>query len=129
VIMNALTGRAALAVALIVGIALAGCADGPHHPIDEGYGQRDGRCQRCGVVQDVRQVDSGGGASGVVFRAAVAAGVPGGQVGGQQDGSGAAWRIVVRLDNGQYTSVTERASSGIRNGDYVEVRDGGVYAR
>jgi outer membrane lipoprotein SlyB len=69
------------------------------------------------------------GKSGVVIGAAVAAGVPGGQAGGQRDGGGAAWHIVVRLDNGQYATVTQRESSGVRNGDYVEVRDGTVYAR
>jgi outer membrane lipoprotein SlyB len=80
--MNALTARGAFALASTVGIALAGCANGPHHPVDEGYGHRDSRCQSCGVVQDVRQMAPGSnGKSGVVIGAAVAAGVPGGQVG------------------------------------------------
>ena len=127
--MSALSGRAASAVALTVGIALIGCANGPRHPVEEGYGHRDGRCQSCGVVQDVRQVDPGSGASGMVIGAAVAAGVPGGQGGGQQDASGVAWLIVVRLDNGQHASVIQRRSPGIRIGDYVEVREGLVYAR
>ena len=127
--MNAVTGRVASAIVMAVGISLVGCAGGPHRPIDEGYGLRDARCQSCGVVQDVRQVDPGSGASGMVIGAAVAAGVPGGQGGGQQDAGGAAWRIVVRLDNGQYASVIQRRSPGIRNGDYVEVREGLVYAR
>jgi outer membrane lipoprotein SlyB len=129
VIMNAPTSRTALAVALTAGIALAGCANGPNRPVDEGYGQRDSHCQSCGVVQDVRQVDPGGGSSGVVIGAAVAAGAPGGQGGSQPADSGAAWRIVVRLDNGQYVSVVQRKGPGIRNGDYVELRDGLVYAR
>jgi outer membrane lipoprotein SlyB len=81
------------------------------------------------VVQDVRQVDPGNGSSGVAISATVAAGVPGGQVGGQQDGGSTAWRAVVRLDNGQYVSVIQRKGPGIRNGDYVELRDGWVYAR
>jgi outer membrane lipoprotein SlyB len=101
--MSALTGRTASAVVMTMGIALAGCADAPHRPVDEGYGQRDGRCHSCGVVQDVRQVDT--------------------------DGGGAAWHIAVRLDNGQYATVTQRESPAIRDGDYVEVRGGAVYAR
>jgi outer membrane lipoprotein SlyB len=127
--MNVLTGWAASVVVMAVGMTLAGCAGGPHHPVDKGYDQRDGPCHSCGVVQDVRQVDPGSGASGVVIGAAVAAGVPGGQAGSPQDGSGAAWRIVVRMDNGQYASATQRESFGIRNGDYVGVRHGRVYAR
>jgi outer membrane lipoprotein SlyB len=126
--MNALSGRVASTIVMTVGIALAGCSNEPRRNVDEGYGHRDGRCQSCGVVQDVRQINPGGaGASGVVIGDAVVAGVPGGEVGDQH--AGAAWRIVVRLDNGQYASVTRRESSGIRNGDYVEVRDGLVYAR
>ncbi|MBB6189426.1 hypothetical protein [Rhodanobacter sp. MP7CTX1] len=127
--MNAPTSRTALAVALTAGIALAGCANGPNRPVDEGYGQRDSHCQSCGVVQYVRQVDPGSGSSGVVIGPAEAAGVPGGQVEGQQDGGSTAWHVVVRLDNGQYVSVIQRKGPGIRNGDYVELRDGRVYAR
>jgi outer membrane lipoprotein SlyB len=127
--MNAPIGSTALAVALTAGIALAGCANGPNRPVDEGYGQRDSHCQNCGVVQDVRQVDPASGGPGVAIGAAVTAGVPGGQTGGQQDGGSAAWRVVVRLDNGQYVSVIQRKGPGIRNGDYVELRDGRVYAR
>ena len=36
---------------------------------------------------------------------------------------------VVRLDNGQYATVTQRENPGVRNGDYVEVRGDHVYAR
>jgi hypothetical protein len=101
--MSALTGRIASAVVMTMGIALAGCADAPHRSVDEGKGQRDGRCHSCGVVQDVRQVDSGGG--------------------------GAAWHIVMRLDNGRHATVTQSGSPAICDGDYVEVRGGAVYAR
>lgn len=122
-----------------------------------GYGNRSVRCQACGVVQDVQQVyvnngNGNGGTLGAVIGAvaggvlgstigkgdgrtattvvgAVAGGVVGNQVGKRSDGNGTGWRIVVRLDNGQYATVTQRDNPGVRNGDYVEVRDGLVYAR
>jgi outer membrane lipoprotein SlyB len=120
-----------------------------------GYGsQQNYRCQVCGVVQDVQQVytdrNSGNGTLGAIIGAvaggvlgstigkgdgrtaatvggAVAGGVVGNQVGRRSGGNGTAWRIVVHLDNGQYATVTQRADPGVRNGDYVEVRDGQVY--
>ena len=122
----------------------------------QAYGQGYGRCQQgCGVVQDVRPVyvDSGnpnGGALGAVIGAvaggvlgstigkgdgrtaatvagAVAGGVVGHQVGQNSGGGGNAWRIVVRLDNGQYATVTQREDPRVRNGDYVQIADGHVY--
>jgi outer membrane lipoprotein SlyB len=123
-----------------------------------GYGNRPVRCQ-CGVVQDVQQVylnnggNGNGGTLGAVIGAvaggvlgstigrgdgrtattvvgAVAGGVIGNQVGQRSDNANStAWRIVVRLDNGQYATVTQRPNPGVRNGDYVEVRDGLIYAR
>jgi outer membrane lipoprotein SlyB len=120
------------------------------------YGNRN-VCQACGVVQDVQQVaiagsGGNGGTLGAVIGAvaggvlgstigkgdgrtattvvgAVAGGVVGNQIGQRSDGNGMGWRIVVRLDNGQYATVTQRPDPGVRNGDYVEVRDGLVYAR
>lgn len=167
--MNALTRRFVLAVAATGSLALAGCATQPYNngPYNSGYGyqgqpggygNRNVRCQTCGVVQDVQQVaidgNSNGGTLGAVIGAvaggvlgstigkgkgrtattvagAVAGGVIGNEVGKRSDGSsnGTGWRIVVRLDNGQYATVTQRADPGVRNGDYVEVRDGQVYAR
>lgn len=121
----------------------------------QGYGGGYGRCQSCGVVQDVQPVyvDNGngnGGVLGAVIGAvaggvlgstigkgdgrkaatvvgAVAGGVVGNQIGKNSDGGGNAWRIVVRLDNGQYATVTQRGNPNVRNGDYVQVRDGQVY--
>jgi len=121
----------------------------------QGYGGGYGRCQSCGVVQDVQPVyvDNGngnGGVLGAVIGAvaggvlgstigkgdgrkaatvvgAVAGGVVGNQIGKRSDGGGNAWRIVVRLDNGQYATVTQRENPNVRNGDYVQVRDGHVY--
>lgn len=120
-------------------------------------GYNNGRCQACGVVKEVQQVytdgsSSNGGTLGAIIGAvaggvlgnqvgkgdgrkaatvvgAVAGGVVGNQVGKRNDGSQPAWRIVVRLDNGQYATVTQRNNPGIRIGDYVEVRNDQVYAR
>jgi len=123
-----------------------------------GYGNQNMRCQVCGVVQDVQQVAIGnggngnGGTLGAIIGAvaggvlgstigkgdgrtattvvgAVAGGVVGNQIGQNNDGNGGGWRIVVRLDNGQYATVTQRDNPRVRNGDYVEVRNGMVYAR
>jgi len=35
----------------------------------------------------------------------------------------------VRLDDGQYATVTQRQNPGVRSGDYVQVSNGQVYAR
>jgi len=114
------------------------------------------RCANCGVVQEVQQVyldsDSGsGGTLGAIVGAvaggllgntigkgdgrkaatvggAVAGGVVGNQVGKRNSG-GTAWRIVVRRDDGQYVTVTQRENPGVRNGDYVEIRNDHVYVR
>jgi outer membrane lipoprotein SlyB len=129
----------------------------PHHGgYQQGYGQGYGRCQQgCGVVQDVRPVyiESGnpnGGVLGAVIGAvaggvlgstigkgdgrtaatvagAVAGGVVGNKVGQNSGGGGNAWRIVVRLDNGQYATVTQREDPRVRNGDYVQIAGGRVY--
>jgi outer membrane lipoprotein SlyB len=126
--MNARSGRFALTFVWIAAAALAGCATGPGGSTGEGASPRSGPCQSCGVVQDVLHVDpAGAGSFGVVTGGAVAAGTPGSQAGNQQGGD--AWRIVVRLDNGQYVSVTQHGNSGARNGDYVELRGGRIYAR
>lgn len=122
----------------------------------QGSGYDSQRCAGCGVVQDVQQVyaqNNGNGTLGAVI-GAVAGGVLGNQVGkgngreaatvagavaggliGNQVGkrSGrdevAAWRITVRLDDGQYATVTQREDPGLRVGDYVQVRGDHVYAR
>jgi len=121
-----------------------------------GHRGNQSRCQSCGVVQEVQQVytsgSGNGGTLGAVIGAvaggvlgnqvgkgdgrkaatvagAVAGGVVGNQVGKRNSGNDVAWRIVVRQDNGQYVTVTQRENPGVRNGDYVEVRGDRVYAR
>lgn len=112
-------------------------------------------CRHCGVVQEVRRVyveddNSGGGTLGAVIGAvaggllgntigkgdgrkaatvvgAVAGGVVGNQVGQRSGGGRDVWRIVVRLDDGRYATVTQREDPRVRRGDYVQVRDGHVY--
>jgi len=113
------------------------------------------RCQNCGVVQDIQQVYVQGGGHGTLGAVigAVAGGVLGNQVGkgdgrkaatvagavaggvvgnqvGKRSGSGdtPAWRVTVRLDNGQYATVTQREDPGLRVGDYAQVRGDHVYA-
>ena len=149
-----------LAAALAGSLALSGCAtDNGGYRNNNGYqGSSYGssRCQSCGVVQDVEQVDvqdNGHGTLGAVI-GAVAGGVLGNQVGrgngrkaatvagavaggvvgnqvGKRSGNGEtpAWRITVRLDNGQMATVTQREDPGLRVGDYAEVRGDHVYAR
>lgn len=118
--------------------------------------QRQARCNACGVVQEVQQVyvqDNGnGGTLGAIIGAvaggvlgnqvgkgdgrkaatvvgAVAGGVVGNQIGKRSGGQDSAWRIVVRLDDGRYATVTQRENPDLRQGDYVEVRNDHVYAR
>ena len=120
------------------------------------YSTQPARCNSCGVVQEVQQVyvQGGGGGStlGAVIGAvaggvlgstigkgdgrkaatvggAVAGGVVGSQVGRHNDGDSEAWRIVVRLDDGRYATVTQRENPGLRRGDYVEIRGDRVYPR
>ncbi len=122
-----------------------------------GYANQPARCRTCGVVQEVQQVyvQSGGGNGGTLgaiigavaggvlgstvgkgdgrkaatVAGAVAGGFVGNRVGNRNDGQDAAWRIVVRLDDGRYATVTQRDNPGLRRGDYVEVRGDQVYPR
>lgn len=120
------------------------------------YQNQNSRCQSCGVVQDVQQVyvqGNGNGTLGAVIGAvaggllgnqvgkgngrkaatvagAVAGGVVGNQVGKRSgDGDTPAWRVTVRMDDGQYATVTQREDPGVRPGDFVEIRGDHVYAR
>ena len=120
------------------------------------YSNQPARCNSCGVVQEVQQVYVQGGGNGGTLGAiigavaggvlgstigkgdgrkaatvagAVAGGVVGNQVGKHNEGDTAAWRIVVRLDDGRYATVTQRDNPGVRRGDYVEVRGDRVYPR
>jgi outer membrane lipoprotein SlyB len=120
------------------------------------YSNQPARCHTCGVVQEVQQVyvqgNGNGGTLGAIIGAvaggvlgstvgkgdgrkaatvagAVGGGIVGNQVGKRNDGDTAAWRIVVRLDDGRYATVTQRDDPGLRRGDYVELRGDQVYPR
>jgi len=159
--MNGSMGRwlpvAALAAVLVL---LSGCVASPYGTRGDGYGRQGqyrggGRCQACGVVQDVQQVyvqRNGNGTLGAVLGAvaggvlghtvgkgdgrtaatvagAVAGGVVGNQVGNRSGSDTTAWQVSVRLDNGRYVTVTQQDNPGVRRGDYVEVSGNRVYAR
>lgn len=148
---TAMTGGLALA-----GCATPPSYNGGYQSQQGSYSNRPARCQSCGVVQEVQQVyvdgGSNGGTLGAIIGAvaggvlgnqvgkgdgrkaatvagAVAGGVVGNQVGKRNSNGEPAWRVVVRQDNGQYITVTQRENPGVRNGDYVEVRGDHVYAR
>lgn len=118
------------------------------------YGGGQQCYQGCGVVQDIREVqldnNSDHAALGTVI-GAVVGGLIGNQVGGgrgktaatvagavgggfaghaigERSGSGNyGWQVVVRLDNGQYATVTQRNAPQVRVGDRVMVRGDQVY--
>lgn len=148
-----------LTVALGATLALAGCETTPYNNggyarSAPAYGN-SGRCSSCGVVQEVQQVyverksngtlgaiigavaggvlgnqvGKGDGRKAATVAGAVAGGVVGNKVANRNSGSDVAWRIAVRLDGGQYTTVTQAEDPGVRKGDYVEVRGDHVYAR
>jgi outer membrane lipoprotein SlyB len=159
--MSIRSSKPVLFIALAAGISLAGCAtQQPYGVRNGGYAQqgtynRGGRCQQCGVVQDVQQVyvqktsngtlgavigavaggllgntvGKGDGRKAATVAGAVAGGVVGDQVGKRSGGTETAWQVSVRLDNGQYVTVTQRNDPGVRRGDYVEVSGDQVYAR
>lgn len=163
--MNALINKIALAAVMTAALGLAGCATSPYgndnynrgyQGQQDNYGNRNVRCQSCGVVQEVQQVyldgSGNGGTLGAIIGAvaggvlgnqvgkgdgrkaatvagAVAGGVVGNQVGKRNSQGDVAWRIVVRADNGQYITVTQRENPRVRTGDYVEVRGDHVYPR
>jgi outer membrane lipoprotein SlyB len=76
-------------------------------------------------------IGKGDGRTAATVVGAVGGGVVGNQIGKNSDGggNGTAWRIVVRMDNGQYATVTQREDPRVPNGAYVSIRDGHVYPR
>lgn len=121
-----------------------------------GYDSRGpARCGNCGVVKEVQQVyverksngtlgavigavaggvlgnqiGKGDGRKAATVAGAVAGGVVGNKVANANGGSDVAWRVTVRLDSGEYTTVTQSEDPRVREGDYVEIQGGRVYAR
>ena len=76
-------------------------------------------------------IGKGGGRTAATVVGAVGGGLVGNEVGKRNDsgGTGTAFRIVIRMDNGQYATVTQAQDPGVRNGDYVSIHDGLVYRR
>jgi len=76
-------------------------------------------------------IGKGDGRTAATVVGAVGGGVVGNQIGKNNDGggNGTAWRIVVRMDNGQYATVTQREDPRVPNGAYVSIHDGHVYPR
>jgi outer membrane lipoprotein SlyB len=108
------------------------------------------------VVQNIQQVNTGGGGNGGTLGAvigavaggvlgstigkgdgrtaatvvgAVGGGVVGNQIGKNSDGGGYAFQISIRMDDGRYATVTQREDPQLRPGDYVEIRGDHVYPR
>ncbi|MGH8117561.1 MAG: glycine zipper 2TM domain-containing protein [Rhodanobacteraceae bacterium] len=117
------------------------------------YGGGRNCYQGCGVVQDIHEVqlgnDNSHAALGTVI-GAVVGGLLGNQIGGgrgktaatvagavgggfaghaigERTGSNAGWQVVVRLDTGQYATVTQRNPPQVRVGDQVMIRGDQVY--
>jgi outer membrane lipoprotein SlyB len=75
------------------------------------------------------QVGKGDGRKAATVAGAVAGGAVGNQVAKRNSGDSLAWRVVVRLDDGRTATVTQRQNPGVREGDYVQISNGHVYAR
>src|SRR5579859_2903287 len=116
------------------------------------YSGSSNRCEQCGVVSDVRQIQTqqgssplgmviGGIAGGVLgnqvgrgsgrtlatVAGAVAGGAIGNQVGKNSGGPDVAYQVTIKLDDGRYATVTQAADPQVRPGDYVQIRNNLVY--
>ncbi|HET6587018.1 MAG TPA: glycine zipper 2TM domain-containing protein [Oleiagrimonas sp.] len=128
---------------------------GPYGTTYGGGGYGTNVCTQCGTVQSIRQVyvqdDNqshvlgtviGAVAGGLIGNtvgkgdgrkaATVAGAVAGGAVGHEvaehnSQGQMTAWQVVVRLDNGQFATVTQREAPRAQIGDRVQVRNDHVY--
>lgn len=117
-------------------------------------GGGSGRCQACGVVNDVQIVNvdknvspmgmvigavaggllgntigKGDGRTAATVVGAVAGGAVGNQVGKHNGNPDQAFQITIRLDDGRVATVTQADDPQVRRGDYVEVRNNRVYRR
>lgn len=112
-------------------------------------------CNMCGVVEDIdpiryrgddtaalgtvigaligaaagNQIGSGDGRKAATVGGAIAGGVIGHEVDQRNDRMAQGWRVVVRLDNGRYATVTQDVRPRVDIGDYVQVRGDRVYQR
>jgi outer membrane lipoprotein SlyB len=77
-------------------------------------------------------IGHGRGNTAATVGGAVIGGVVGNQVGAANStpgGTSVAWQVVIRLDNGQYATVTQMPNPGVRPGDYVYINNNLVYPR
>lgn len=145
------------AVALAAVLGLAGCAsNGPYGGGGYGTTATPApsRCETCGLVQNVEQVyvqgdghqalgtvigalagaalghqvGGGSGKTAATVAGAVAGGVAGNQI-GKRTGNGEqlAWRVTLRLDNGQLATVTQKEQPDVQVGDRAQIRGDHVY--
>lgn len=147
------------AAALVAALAATGCATtspgyGGGGGYDRGYGSAD--CYDCGTVTRIEQgagsrtPNATGAVVGAVIGAAVArevakdrtdsegrqnaatvgGAVAGGVVGNAiQNRAGTGYNIYVRMRDGRETVVSQDDLGSIREGSYVEVRNGRAYLR
>ena len=140
--------------ALLAALAMTGCATNPGY----GYGQPSSspgaNCYDCGTVTRIEQgsrvpTQTGaivGGIVGAVAgreiakdqtdsagrqNAATVAGAAAGAVAGNaiQNRTAMSYNIHVRMQDGRQTVVSQGALDGIREGSYVQIRNGRAYLR
>jgi outer membrane lipoprotein SlyB len=142
------------ASALLIGAALAGCANPPHSGREYAYYQAQGeQTVRMGVVESVREVSIVNPDSGTGTMAGAALGGIGGSTLGNGNGSAAlaiagavagglignrveskanhkpGYEITVKLDNGELRAVTQLADEMFRPGERVRLLSNGVTTR
>jgi outer membrane lipoprotein SlyB len=153
------SSKYAVAAALMVGMAaLSGCQTQPVYQTQPAYGYRGcqscGVVQQVQTVYVQQQGSSnaglgtvigavaggilgstlghGRGTTATTVVGAVAGGAVGNAIGSQSGTPGGtvpAFQIVIRLDNGQYATVTQMNNPGVRPGDYVVINNNQVYPR
>lgn len=144
--------------ALLPALMLAACATpggyysghgGGYAPPQDGYA----RCANCGVVEKIDRVygernSSGGGAvlGGIIgaivgnqigsgsgrAAATVAGAIAGGAVGNsaERNANSAPWyELYLRMDDGRRIVVSQRDLHGVREGAYIQIRNGQAYLR
>lgn len=149
--------RLLAACAIVATVLAAGCAStSPGYPGGYGYGSapQGTRCMDCGTVvaiEEIGRTDANvagpllGGIVGAVAarelarrntdsegrrNVAIAAGAAGGAIAGnaiQNRTSGQGYDVHVRLDDGRTVVVRQNSLNGIRQGSYVQIRNGAAH--
>jgi outer membrane lipoprotein SlyB len=159
VVVKMKSGTFGMAAALLIGVAaLTGCQTQPAYQGQTTYGYRGCQsCGVVQQVQQIyiqqqgtnnsvlgtvigavaggllgSTIGHGRGNTATTVVGAVAGGAVGNAIGSQNSqpgGTTPAWQVVVRLDNGQYATVTQVPNPGVRPGDYVVISNNQVYPR